>query len=206
MSEPRALRILALGDSYTIGEGVAGEQRWTAQLVAALRAEGLAMAEPTIIARTGWTTDELDAAVTETIPQGNFDLVTLLVGVNNQYRGRGAQEYREQFAGLLERALGLTRGLPSRVIVLSIPDWGVSRFAASQDAAMIAAEIDRFNAVAKEVCESRGVVFIDITGISRAHPAATAPDGLHPSGEIYGRWVETVLPIARAALVSETAR
>lgn len=204
--DPSAGRYLALGDSYTIGEGVPESQRWPVQLANALRAEGLAFAAPEIIARTGWTTDELDSAITRAQPQGPYDLVTLLIGVNNQYRGRDANEFEGQFSALLDRAIGFAGGSTGKVIVLSIPDWGTTPFASGRDATRIGAEIDRFNSVVKQVCDSRGIVFIDITGATRAQPTLTASDGLHPSGEMYRRWVEAVLPSARAALTSVTAR
>ena len=199
-------RYLALGDSYTIGEGVSERERWPVQLAAALREEGLLSAQPEIIARTGWTTDELDSAITRANPSGTYALVTLLIGVNNQYRGRDVNEFHAQFSSLLERAIGFADGSTERVIVLSIPDWGVTPFAVRPDAGRIGSEIDRFNAVVKRVCDSRGVVFIDVTGATRAEPTLTAADGLHPSGEMYRRWVEAVLPSARAALTSVTAR
>ncbi|WP_282298557.1 GDSL-type esterase/lipase family protein, partial [Stenotrophomonas sp. PS02289] len=125
-----ALRYLALGDSYTIGEGVAEQGRWPVQLSAALRAAGVDIADPQIIATTGWTTDELDAGIDAAAPQGPFDLVTLLIGVNNQYRGRSVDEYRTQFSALLQRALGFAGQRAQRVLVLAIPDWGVTPFAA----------------------------------------------------------------------------
>lgn len=118
------LRYLALGDSYTIGEGVAPGQRWPAQLVDGLRAYGWDVAPPQIIATTGWTTDELQAGLEAAAPQGLFDLVSLLIGVNNQYRGRSLDEYRSQFDALLLRAIDLAGGIAPRVFVLSIPDWG----------------------------------------------------------------------------------
>ena len=139
---PPAARFLALGDSYTIGESVAEHERWPNQL-----AEIVKTAKPQIIAKTGWTTDELSAAIDAADPQGRFDLVTLLIGVNNQYRGRDAEEYRRQFVGLLNRAIEFAGGKPDRVVVVSIPDWGVTPFAAKRDRAVIAREIDRFNAI-----------------------------------------------------------
>ena len=199
------LRYLALGDSYTIGEGVAEAEGWPMQLARALRIGGLAMSDPRIIARTGWSTDELDAAIDAAQPLADYDLVSLLVGVNNQYRGRGVDDYRGQFAGLLERALGFARWRPDRVLVLSIPDWGVTPFARDQqrDAGRIAAEIDAFNDAAREACARRTVAFIDITPASRAHGAEAAmlvDDGLHPSAAMYAQWTRLALPRVRAML------
>ena len=201
------LTYLALGDSYTIGEGVADAGRWPVQLVQALRADGLAITDPQVIAQTGWTTDELAAAIDAEAPQGPYALVSLLIGVNNQYRGRSVEEYREQFGGLLERAIGFTQGRRERVLVLSIPDWGVTAFG-QQDArgmAGIAAEIDTFNAAAQDICRQRGVAFVDITGVSRTlgeQAAMQAADGLHPSALMYAEWTRLALPYARAMVAT----
>ena len=197
------LRYLALGDSYTIGEGVAESGRWPVQLVGALRADGIPLADPRIIARTGWTTDELDAAIDEAHPLAEYDLVSLLIGVNNQYRGRSVDEYRTQFASLLERAIGFAQSRRERVLVLSIPDWGVTPFArqGSYDPQRIGAEIDAFNAAALKVCAERGVTFVDIAPVSRTHgaePKMLAEDGLHPSSALYTEWVRLALPVVHA--------
>lgn len=181
-------RYLALGDSYTIGESVDPGERFPVQLARALN-----LGEPQIIARTGWTTDELNAAIDAANPQGPFDLVTLLIGVNNQYRGRSADEYRTQFAALLQRAVGFAGGDPSRVIVVSIPDWGVTPFAEGRDRAKIATEIDQFNAVNREEAQRAGAKWVDITPISRGSDAAlVAADGLHPSGKQYAEWAKAI--------------
>lgn len=198
-------RFLALGDSYTIGEGIAPAGRWPERLAARLREAGLDIGDPEIVARTGWTTDELDAAIDAAAPRGAFALVTLLVGVNNQYRGRDADEYGAQFAALLDRAIGFADGLAGHVLVPSIPDWGVSPFAArdARGPARIAADIDAFNAAAKAVCAARGVAFVDITGTTHergAEPAMLADDGLHPSAAMHALWVEALLPVARHVL------
>lgn len=198
-STPGQLRMLALGDSYTIGEGVAVEDRWPVQLAGRLRAAGAAVADPQIVARTGWTTDELSQAIDQTQPEGPFDLVTLLIGVNNQYRGRSQEEYREQFRDLLNRAVALAGGKPQRVLVLSIPDWGVTPFALGKDSGRIAAEIDAFNQVSYEETLSAGARYVAITDISRqvgAQDGLIAADGLHPSGKMYAAWVERALPVA----------
>ena len=207
IGKPTELRYLALGDSYTIGEGVADAGRWPVQLVQALRGDGLAITDPRIIAQTGWTTDELDAAIDAANLLPEYDLASLLIGVNNQYRGRSVEEYREQFGGLLERAIGFTQGRRERVLVLSIPDWGVTAFG-QQDArgmAGIAAEIDTFNAAAQDICRQRGVAFVDITGVSRTlgeQAAMQAADGLHPSALMYAEWTRLALPYARAMVAT----
>ena len=200
------LRYLALGDSYTIGEAVDEAGRWPMQLARLLRREGVLVGDPRIIATTGWTTDELDAAITAAEPLGEHDFVTLLIGVNNQYRGRGVEEYRTQFAALLWRAVGFARNRPDRVLVLSIPDWGVTPFAAQsgRDIAQIARELDAYNLAAREVCTQRGVAFVDITQVSRARggeAAMLADDGLHPSAAMYTEWTRLAFPAAQHLLV-----
>lgn len=196
-------RFLALGDSYTIGDGVSADERWPVQLAARLRSLGWMVADPDIIARTGWTTDKLWAAMDELRPTGPYDLISLLIGVNNQYRGQPATEYRVQFAALLERAIGLAGGQSGRVLVLSIPDWSVTPFAAERDGAAIAAEIEAFNTVNAEETRRRHARYLNVTPISRlahAEPGLIAADGLHPSREMYRRWAEAALPDARRAL------
>ena len=199
-----ALRYLALGDSYTVGEGVPAHGRWTHQLAALLRAEGVALGEPHTIAATGWTTDELDAAIDADPPAGAHAFVTLLIGVNDQYRGRAVDDYAPRFEGLLHRAIGFAGGRPERVLALSIPDWGATSFgrASGRDLAQVARELDAYNAAARHACTRRGVVFVDITGDSRAHAGAgmEAGDGLHPSVALYARWARLALPAARDAL------
>ncbi|GIW13428.1 MAG: lysophospholipase [Tepidiforma sp.] len=199
-------RVLALGDSYTIGEAVDPADRWPVQLVARLRADGIAIDEPVIIARTGWTTAELAAAIDAAPPAGTFHLVSLLIGVNDQYRGlpcNGA--YRARLDGLLHRARAFAAGDPSRLLVLSIPDWGVTPFAAGRDRAAVSAAIDAFNAVNRAAAEAAGAAWVDVTQVSRtaaADPSLLASDGLHPSAAMYARWVERVLPLARAILAA----
>jgi lysophospholipase L1-like esterase len=196
------LHYLALGDSYTIGEGVAATERWPAQLVRRLRARGVAIGEPQLVAVTGWTTDELDEGMDAVALTPPYDLVTLLIGVNNQYRGRGAGEYRGQFASLLRRASGLAGSHASRVVVVSIPDWGVTRFAREQgrDSAQIAHALDVYNAIARDEASRAGARWVDITPLSRRHPGLLADDGLHPSAAQYALWTGAILPQAAAAV------
>ena len=203
MSQPQALRYLALGDSYTIGEGVEESGCWPMQLAQALRGAGLAITDPRIIAQTGWSTDELDAAIDTALVFPEYDLVSLLIGVNNQYRGRSVEEYRTQFAGLLERAIGFAQGRRERVLVLSIPDWGVTPYARglARDTQQVAHEIDTFNAVALQTCLRRGVVYVDITEVSRRHGGEAqmlVDDGLHPSSLMYAAWTRLALPAVQA--------
>ena len=199
------LSYLALGDSYSIGEGVDEHGRWPMQLAHRLREAGIAIADPRIIATTGWTTDELSAAMDDAEPLGEWDFVSLLIGVNNQYRGREVDDYLGEFARLLQRAIALVDTRADRVLVLSIPDWGVTPFArnSGRDLQQVADELDAYNAAAREVCEAQGVAFVDITGISRDGgdaPAMLAEDGLHPSAAMYARWTAEALLVARGLL------
>ena len=205
MATSPQLSYLALGDSYTIGEGVAADGRWPQQLATALRAEGVPLADPRIIAATGWTTDELEWGMDAVEPLGTWDLASLLIGVNNQYRNRSAVDYAEGFRTLLQRAIKHAGDRPGRVLVLSIPDWGATPFARSdaRDAATIAGEIDAFNAAAQRVCAAHAVAFVDVTPVSRergAEPAMLVADGLHPSAAMYAEWTRLALPVARRLL------
>ncbi len=187
------LSYLALGDSYTIGESVPESGRWPVQLAAALSADGIAVASPRIIAATGWSTDELAAAMDAAEPLGTQDLVSLLIGVNNQYRGRDVADYRAEFHALLLRAIALANGRPQRVLVLSIPDWGTTPFAqaSGRDTAQIACELDAYNTAAASECAAQGAAFVDITPLSRQlspQPGMLADDGLHPSAAHYTHW------------------
>lgn len=189
-------RYFAIGDSYTIGESVRAEERFPHQL-----ARQLGLPEPLIVAKTGWTTDELSNALDTIRVAGPHDLVTLLIGVNNQYRGRDAEQYRAEFAELLRRAIGFAGDDAKNVIVVSIPDWGVTPFAEGRDRAKIASEIDRYNAINREETARAGARYVDITPVSRGNdPALVAGDGLHPSGKQYAEWVKLILPEAREAL------
>lgn len=208
VSSKQSLRYLALGDSYTIGESVAENERWPNQLAELVKSspqfwgiEG--GVEVTIIARTGWTTDELWQGIQANPPQGTFDLVSLLIGVNNQYRGYEINEYREQFRFLLGKSIEYAGNDANRVIVLSIPDWGVTPFASGRDREQIAKDIDAFNSVNWEESEKAGVHFVDITPISReaiTDLSLIASDGLHPSGKMYFEWAKLTLPEAMKAL------
>lgn len=199
-SANQPLTYLALGDSYTIGEAVAADQRWPVQLVARLQQQGLNIGEPFIIARTGWTTDELMAGLAVQQPKGTFDLVSLLIGVNNQYRHRDTAEYRQQFRELLQQAIAFAGGKASHVLVLSIPDWGVTPFASGQDRQTIADEIDQFNQINQEETRQAGARYVDITPISRkadTDRTLLADDQLHPSGAMYKAWVELASPTVK---------
>ena len=203
------VRYLALGDSYTIGESVDESERWSLQLASMIQTspqiasqfggpEGGGV-EVTIIARTGWTTDELWDGIQAQEVNPPYDLVSLLIGVNNQYRGLDIEEYRKSFVFLLNKSIEYVGGDADRVIVLSIPDWGVTPFAGDRDSKKIADEINQYNAVNRAETEKAGAHYIDITPISREavnDPALIASDGLHPSAKMYAEWARLALPVA----------
>jgi lysophospholipase L1-like esterase len=194
---------LALGDSYTIGEGVAENERYPLLLADSLDKTGFSLSRVQVIARTGWTTDELNAAMNEADLDASYDLVTLLIGVNNQYRGRTPQDYQPEFAALLQRAVSLANGDPKRVVVLSIPDWGVTPFAQNRNRDQIASEIDAYNQINRQISIDAGVQWLDVTAVSRlaaSQPDLLAPDGLHPSGKMYRQWMDDLFPLAMKAL------
>lgn len=202
-NDPEKKTFLALGDSYTIGESVDLNERWPAQLVDSLNARDFNVARPHIIAVTGWTTNDLLNGINREKPQGPFDLVSLLIGVNNQYRGNSVESYRPDFQQLLQQAIALAGGDPRHVFVLSIPDWGVTPFAAYRDSQKIAQEIDAYNAANRDETLAAGAFYVDITGISRqakTEPGLIAGDGLHPSGEMYREWVKVLLPVVEKIL------
>lgn len=197
------LTYLALGDSYTIGEDVVESESFPNQLQHQLEAEGLSIATPMIIAKTGWTSSELQEAIAlhQTLKGQQFDFVTLLIGVNNQYRAESKASYREEFKGLLQTAIHFAHSNPKNVFVLSIPDWGVTPYGmkSGRDLAIITTEIDEFNGVNREETLALGVNYTDITSISRlafSDPEGMiAADGLHPSAQMYHQWVIQLVPI-----------
>ncbi|MET4106667.1 SGNH/GDSL hydrolase family protein [Hymenobacter sp. UYP22] len=192
---------LALGDSYTIGQSVPASDRWGVQLAQLAQAEGLQT--PDIIAQTGWTTGELQQAIRAANVQKTYGLVSLMIGVNNQYRGLPLDTYRTEFRQLLQTAVQFAGGRPRRVFVLSIPDWSQTPAGRSYPQARISQEIDQFNAVAREECSKVTVEFVDVTDLTRSAssaPAQFAPDGLHYSGLHMGQWANRALPVVRLLL------
>ncbi|PWS28058.1 lysophospholipase [Pedobacter yonginense] len=190
---------LALGDSYTIGASVTKAESFPYQLQSALKAQNTTLADPKIIAVTGWTTDELKGAIKQAKLTERYDFVTLLIGVNNQYRGYPLDTYKKEFSELLQTAIDFANGSKRRVFVISIPDWGATPFGknAAKGPQTIAAEIDAFNAANKEITLAAGVSYTDITPGSRnakTDPALIAADGLHPSAKMYAEWVNALLP------------
>jgi lysophospholipase L1-like esterase len=190
------LTYLALGDSYTIGELVPLQENFPFQTVQLLREQGVDIADPVIIATTGWTTDELAAAIREKDLKETFSIVTLLIGVNNQYRGRSLENYVEEFTSLLTQAIAFAGGKKEQVIVLSIPDWGVTPFAHDRDGAQIAKEIDAYNQAKKRITAAHGCHFIEITESTRTNgtnPDYLVSDELHPSAKEYAVWAERLI-------------
>lgn len=190
---------LALGDSYTIGEAVAPAERWPDQLVRLLREKGVNISDPQIIATTGWTSDELQAAIEQEKPSTDFDLVSLLIGVNNQYRGYPVENYRKEFESLLQQAITFAKGDAERVVVISIPDYGVTPFAADKNPEEIALQLDTYNKISREIANRYQVKWVNITPASRLakeDTALVASDGLHPSGKMYAGWAAAVQPWA----------
>lgn len=188
------VHFLALGDSYTIGQSVAVDQRWPVQFAAALGYRGYAVDEVKIIAQTGWRTDDLQNAIRQQQPLTGFNLVSLLIGVNNQFQGGNIQTYTQQFEELLRTAISLAGNVPEHVFVLSIPDYAFTPYGKGNT--FISSQIDQFNAVNKMITDNLKVRYIDITPISRSglsQPSLVASDGLHPSGVMYGLWVQEIM-------------
>ena len=191
----KEIKFLALGDSYTIGESVAEHDRWPVQLSKALRAKGKSIGEPTIIATTGWRTDNLKDAIDKAKLENEYELVTLLIGVNNQYQGKSVEQYAIEFEDLLKTAIGLAKGKKENVLVVSIPDYGYTPFGKPKQAEITKA-IDLFNDVNKSITEKARIKYVNITDISRQgleQPVLVADDGLHPSGKMYSLWVERIV-------------
>ena len=199
------VRYLALGDSYTIGQGVDEASRWPVLLQGELARAGCGDAALSLVARTGWTAGELYSAMTRLSLEPGFDLITLQVGVNDQYRGHPVQTFRSDLTRLLEEVGRLSGGRPGRVIVVSIPDWSASPFG-TYSSAVTAAEIDAFNSVLQGEAAARGFRFVDVTDLSRVTGESKdlfASDGLHYSRQMHERWVARVLPQACSALAGE---
>ena len=194
---------LALGDSYTIGESVLPAENFPNQTVQLLEQTVYDFNSPEIVAKTGWTTDELQGAINYHSFLPKYDFVTLLIGVNNQYRGRAVDSYKPEFENLLKRAIQFAGGKTNHVIVLSIPDWSVTPFASGRDRLQIAKEIDEYNAANKMIAEKYKVHYIDITPGTReaaTNSSLLAADGLHPSSKEYKRWAVSLADIIQLEL------
>jgi len=196
-------RMLALGDSYTIGEGVPQQAQFAQQAVTQLASQNIIFNKPKVIATTGWTTADLLRALAAEKPANNYDFVTLLIGVNNQFRNLNITTYRQEFTSLLTKAIAHAGGRPGRVAVLSIPDYSVTPFAANLDTIKIEREINEYNAINRSIAQAQGVIYIDITPISREarnNGSLTASDGLHPSELQYSRWATLLAAKIKEAL------
>ena len=194
------LRYLALGDSYTYGESVLEKERFPNQLVDSLAKQNVRIVSLRNIARTGWRTDDLQAGITAAgIADSTFDMVSLLIGVNNQYQNRSIEVYKMEFTELLNQAVKFAGGKKNRVVVVSIPDYAFTPFGKS--AVRISTEIDNFNAVNEQIAKEKSIAYVNITPISREgirEPLLVALDGLHPSGKQYARWVSAMMPTVLA--------
>jgi len=191
----KTISYLALGDSYTIGESVPTNHNFPYQLADSLGDNNKGYESPVIIARTGWRTDQLMEAIESAHLQKEYDLVTLLIGVNNEFQGRSIEEYERDFMLLCKKSIELAGNKKERVYILSIPDYGYTPYGSS-NRDHISQRIDLFNAVNKRISDSLELHYIDITGISRkglAEPGLVADDGLHPSAKMYGLWVKAIL-------------
>jgi lysophospholipase L1-like esterase len=188
------INYLALGDSYTIGESVAKNERWPNQLANLLKENGKDVSEPKIIATTGWRTDNLANAIRIAKLKVEYDLVSLLIGVNNQYQGKSVEQFAVEFENLLNTAISLAKGKKENVFVVSIPDYGFTPFGL-KNKEKISSEIDVFNSVSQKICEKNNVPYINITDTSREglnDPTLVAGDGLHPSGKMYSQWAKQI--------------
>ena len=194
---------LALGDSYTIGQSVQPDERFPHLAVASLRQQGVAFRDPQYIATTGWTTADLLNAIDANPVTGTYDVVTLLIGVNDQYRGLDTAGYRSRFTQLLNKAVGFAGNRVSRVFVLSIPDYSATPFVAPSQKARVRKEVDEFNVINKQVTLQNNVAYIDITPLSReaaSDPSLLAGDGLHYSAKEHQKWAELLVPLVKSAV------
>ncbi len=188
-------KYLALGDSYTIGESLDLSENFPNQFCSLMTQNERPFDTPQIIAKTGWTSDELMAAIAEIKPNFDYDLVTLLVGVNNQFRSKNIDDYYWQFYCLLCQAILFANSTPEHVIVLSIPDWGLTPFNKDRDKALVSGEIDRYNSLNRELSHAFGVKYLDITHSTRMHAndsSYLASDSLHYSAKEYAEWAHQI--------------
>ncbi len=203
--QQKLFKILTLGDSYTIGQSVNEDKRWPVQLVLELEKQHI-NARVEIIAATGWTTIELEQAIAGSQLNSPYDLVTLLIGVNDQFRGGSIEAYTKNFQRLLQASINYAGNKPSKVIVISIPDYGVTPFAHRYNPKEISRDLDAFNKVNKTLSQKAGVYYVDITPISREaknNNSLIAFDGLHPSAIMYEQWVDKLLPVVKNVLYKE---
>ncbi len=194
-SQEKKMNFLALGDSYTVATGEPIENGWPYQLIAQLGKKDILINEPVIIAGAGWTTTTLLEKLRAVKLPHHFDLVSLMIGVNNQYRGLAIQDFRKEFIILLQKAIAFANGNPSQVVVISIPDWGATPFARFKDREKIALEIAAFNKVVQEEAKRMNVLYVDVTKASKnmaVQPSLIASDSLHPSGRMHKIWAKKI--------------
>jgi lysophospholipase L1-like esterase len=204
-TQKNSISYLALGDSYTIGEAVSENQRWPVQLTKKLNETGIKVDDPLIIAKTGWTTNELQNAISEKNPETDYDLVSLLIGVNNQYRGYPIDQYKIEFKELLLQAVAFADGDTSKVFVVSIPNYGVTPFGIEKGEEKIRQELLVYDAIADSISSELNIPFVNITPVSekaKEDPSYIASDQLHPSGKQYKEWVDLILPEVKLILES----
>ncbi|MEQ9090697.1 MAG: SGNH/GDSL hydrolase family protein [Balneola sp.] len=204
-TQKNSISYLALGDSYTIGEAVSENQRWPVQLTKKLNETGIKVDDPLIIAKTGWTTNELQNAISEKNPETDYDLVSLLIGVNNQYRGYPIDQYKKEFKELLLQAVAFADGDTSKVFVVSIPNYGVTPFGIKKGEEKIRQELLVYDAIADSISSELNIPFVNITPVSekaKEDPSYIASDQLHPSGKQYKEWVDLILPEVKLILES----
>lgn len=205
-SSQNSFSYLALGDSYTIGESVLENERWPIQLADSLSVRGIIVSTPTIVAKTGWTTAELKDGIAQSELNETYDLVSLLIGVNNQYRGYDIDIYKSEFRQLVEQALSFTGRDSSKVFVVSIPNYGVTPFGIQKGEEKIRTELLEYDAIAEQISSEYEIPFINITPISegaKTDPELIAEDKLHPSGKMYSEWISIILPIVSTLLVEQ---
>ncbi|MDZ7714644.1 MAG: SGNH/GDSL hydrolase family protein [Balneolaceae bacterium] len=198
VAQQNAYSYLALGDSYTIGEAVEESERWPVQLQKALAENGVMVSDPQIIAQTGWTTTDLRSAIENTELNPPYDLVSLLIGVNDQYQGIDIEEYPDNFRFLLNKAIELAGDRPDHVLVLSIPDYGATPFGKEHNPRVINRELKQYNTINRKISDELGVMYVDIFSASLKavnNEELTASDDLHPSGAMYQLWVEEVMQV-----------
>lgn len=201
-SDDEPSRILALGDSYTVGTGVDDEGRWVTKLTERLRSAGDPVADPVVVAENGWTTGDLEAGIDDADPEGPFDLVTLLVGANNCFQGESAAAFEPKFRDLLDRALGFATD-PSSTVVITVPDYTLTPVGGDNDPEEHAERLETYNEIVREAARARETRLVDVVPPSkrvRENPELIADDDLHPAPAQHELWLERIEPVASDAL------